>query len=58
MVFKALNNTAGLNSLIPILLIFSVYPQITKLDVLLFTVIQRANAVKKAMAEIHKLYME
>ena len=58
MVFKALNNTAGPNSLVPTLLVFSIYPRMAKLDVLLLTVTQRANAVKKAIAEICKLYIE
>ena len=29
-----------------------------ELDVFLFTVIQRANAVKKAIVKIYKLYIE
>ena len=58
MVFKAFNNTASLNSLVPILLIFSIYPQINKLDIPLFIIIQRANTVNKAIVEICKLYIE
>jgi hypothetical protein len=57
-VFKALNNTAGPDRLVPILLVFSIYLQITKLDIPLPTVIQYTNIVKKAIAEICKLYTE
>ena len=56
--FKALNNTTGPDSLVPTLLVFSVYLQMAKLDIPSPTVIQRANAVKKAIVEIRKLYAE
>ena len=52
MAFKAINNTAGFNRLIFILLVFGAYPRIVKLDVLLLLVIQQANAIKKAIVEI------
>ena len=39
MAFKAINNTTGPNRLVPILLVFSVYPQIVELDILLLLVI-------------------
>ena len=39
MAFKAINNTTSPNRLVPTLLVFSVYPQIVKLDVLLLSVI-------------------
>ena len=39
MAFKAINNTAGPNRLVPILLVFGVYPRIVKLDALLLLVI-------------------
>ena len=58
MAFKAFNNTASLNSLVPTLLVFSTYPRMAKLDIPSPIVIQRVNAVKKAMAEIYKLYVE
>ena len=58
MAFKALNDTASPNGLVPTLLVFGVYPQMAELDAPSPTVTQRANAVKKAMAEICKLYME
>jgi hypothetical protein len=58
MAFKAINDTIGPNRLVPTLLVFSAYPQMVELDALLPLVTQRANAIKKAMAEIHKLRVE
>ena len=34
MAFKAINDLAGLDGLIPTLLVFGVYPKIIKLDIL------------------------
>ena len=39
MAFKAINNTASPNGLVPILLVFGVYPRMVKLDTLLPLVI-------------------
>ena len=39
MAFKALNNTASPNSLVPTLLVFGAYPRMAKLDIPLPTVI-------------------
>jgi hypothetical protein len=58
MAFKALNDTAGLDGLVPTLLVFGAYLQMTELDAPSPTVTQCANAVKKAMAEIRKLRVE
>jgi hypothetical protein len=58
MAFKALNDTTSLDSLVPTLLVFGVYLQMTELDAPLPTVTQCANAVKKAMVEICKLRVE
>jgi hypothetical protein len=58
MAFKALNNTTGLNRLVLMLLVFSVYLRMIKLDAPSPTITQRANVVKKAMAEICKLRAE
>jgi hypothetical protein len=52
MAFKAINDTAGLDGLVPTLLVFGVYPRIIKLNVPSPTVTQRAAVTKKAMAEI------
>ena len=58
MAFKALNDTTGLDGLVPTLLVFGAYPRMTELDAPSPTVTQCANAVKKAMAEIRKLRAE
>jgi hypothetical protein len=58
MAFKAINNTAGSDGLVPILLVFSTYLQMVKLDTPSLSVTQCANAVKKAIAEICKLCTE
>ena len=58
MVFKAFNNTAGPDSLVPTLLVFGAYPRIAKLDAPLPIVTQYANAVKKAIIKIYKLRAE
>ena len=55
MAFKAINNTTGPNRLVPILLVFGIYPQIVKLDVLLPSVTQQVNTIKKAIVGIQKL---
>ena len=58
MAFKALNDTAGPDGLVPTLLVFGVYLWMAELDIPSPTVTQRANVVKKAIAEIHKLCIE
>ena len=58
MAFKAFNDIASLDSLVPTLLVFGAYLWIAKLDTPLPTVTQRVNIVKKAIVEIYKLYIE
>ena len=55
MSFKAINDSVGPNGLVPTLLVYGTYPWMTKNDPLSPTVLQRATAIKKAMAEIQKL---
>jgi len=55
MAVKAANNTAGLNSLVPTLLIFSAYPYISKLNLLAPSITQRAAAIKKVIEEIVRI---
>ena len=55
MAFKAINDSIGPNSLIPILLVFRAYLYIIKSDTLNPTVIKRAVAFKKAIEEVKKL---
>ena len=52
MAFKAINNFIGLNSLIPTLLVFRVYPRIVKSNTPNPTVVKQAAALKKAMEEV------
>ena len=55
MAVKAVNNTAGPDGLVPILLVYRAYPQISNLDPPAPSVIDRAVIIRKAMAEIVKL---
>ena len=50
MAFKAINDLARPNSLVPTLLVFRAYPKIIELDAPSPTVAQRATAIKKAIA--------
>ncbi len=52
MAFKAINNTAGPNSLVPTLLVYSALPRMVEYNALSPTVTQRSAALKKAMSEI------
>jgi hypothetical protein len=58
MAFKAINDSAGPNSLIPTLLVFRAYPYIVKSDAPNPIVVKRAAALKKAIEEIKKLKAE
>ena len=52
---KAINNLARLDGIIPTFLVFSVYPQITKMDFLLLSVTKRAKVIRTATKEIYCL---
>ena len=58
MVFKAINNSIGPNSLIPTLLVFGAYPCIVESNIPNPTVIKRAAVLKKAIEEVKKLRTE
>ena len=58
MAIKAINNTAGFNSLVPMLLIFSTFPYITEIDTLFSIITQQASALKKAIIEVKKLQVK
>jgi len=53
--FKAINDSAGPNGLIPTLLVFGAYLYIVESDAPNPIVIQRAAALKKAIEEVKKL---
>jgi hypothetical protein len=55
MAVKAVNNTAGPNGLISTLLVFGTFPRILHELPLLPSITARGEAMRKAMAEIHKL---
>jgi len=55
MAFKAINDSARPNGIIPILLVFSVYPRVVEYDVPSPTITQRSAALAKAIDEVRKL---
>ena len=55
MAVKAINNTTGLDRLIPTLLVYRAYLRISKLDPPALSITERAAAIQKAMAKIVKL---
>ena len=55
MAVKAINNTASPNRLVPTLLVYRAYPRISNLGPPAPSIIERAAAIRKAMAEIVKL---
>jgi hypothetical protein len=55
MAVKAVNDTAGHDDLVPILLVFGTYPRLSSSSPPLSSLTIRANAVRKAMAEVRKL---
>ncbi|KAK1989674.1 hypothetical protein LX36DRAFT_594259, partial [Colletotrichum falcatum] len=50
---KAINNTAGPNSLMPMLLVSRVYLRILDNSPPLLLITQQAKAMKKAIEEVH-----
>ena len=52
MAVKAINNLAKLDGIIPTFLVFRAYPQITKIDALLLSIIKRAEAIYAAIKEV------
>jgi len=55
MAVKAINNLAGLDGIVPTLLVFGAYPQITKMDALLLSVTKRAKAIRIAIKKVYCL---
>ena len=56
MAVKAVNDTAGPNRLVPTLLVYGAYLRISNLDPPALSIIERAAAIWKVMAEIVKLW--
>ena len=55
MAIKAINNLAGLDRIIPTLLVFRVYLRITKIDTLSLSVTKRAEVIRIATKEVYRL---
>jgi hypothetical protein len=55
---KAVNNTAGPNSLVSTLLVFSTYSQITTTDTLFLTITKHSKAIIKAIKQIAELHVK
>ena len=53
MAIKAINNLAKLDRIIPTLLVFRIYPQITKINTLSLSITKRAKAIYTATKEVH-----
>ena len=58
MAVKAINNLVGPNRIIPTLLVFSVYLQLTKIDPLSLSVTKRIEAICVVTKEVRRLYIE
>jgi hypothetical protein len=55
MAVKAINDLARPDRIIPTLLVFKVYPRITKIDALLPSITKRAKAIRAATKEVRRL---
>jgi hypothetical protein len=56
MAIKAVNDTVGPDGLVPTLLVFSTYPQMTTTDTPSLTVTERGKAITKAIKQIAELH--
>jgi len=56
MAVKAVNDTAGPDRLVPTLLVYRAYLRISKLDLFAPSITERVAVIRKAMAEIVKLW--
>jgi len=56
MAVKAINDSAGPDGLVPTLLVFGAYPRITDNFPPSPSVVQRAEAIRKAMKKVRRLY--
>ena len=55
MAVKAINNTAGLNGLVPTLLVYRAYLRISNLGPPALSITERAAIIRKVITEIVKL---
>ena len=56
MAIKAVNDSAGPDGLVPTLLVFGAYPRMTNDSPLSPFIVQRAEAIRKAIKEVWRLY--
>ena len=56
MAVKAVNDTAGLDGLVPTLLVYGAYLRMSKLDPPALSITDQVAAIQKAMAKIVKLW--
>jgi hypothetical protein len=55
-IIKVINNLVGLDSIIPILLVFGAYLRITNNSLLLLITIKRTKTIRKANNKMRKFY--
>ena len=55
MTFKAINNLVDFDGLVPTLLVFSIYLQMTEHDALSLSIIQSVIAIQKIMNKLRNL---
>jgi hypothetical protein len=53
---KAINDSAGLDGIVLTLLVFGVYPRLTKDSPLSPSITERAEVINKTMKEVRRLY--
>jgi hypothetical protein len=58
MAVKAINDSAGPDGIVPILLVFGAYPQLTEIDPPSPSVIKRAEAICVVTKKVRRLYAE
>jgi hypothetical protein len=58
MAVKAINDLAGPDGIVPILLVFGTYPRLTKIDPPSPLVIKRAEAICAVIKEVRRFYAE
>lgn len=58
MAIKAINDTAGPDGIVPILLVFEAYHRMSRLDPIAPSIVTGAKAIQKATAEVCKLQLQ
>ena len=58
MAIKTVNDLIGPNRIVPTLLVFSVYPRLTKIDPLSLSITKRIETIYAVIKEVCCLYVE